>query len=355
MLKKIEKFLLKKSSDLIGIDIGTESIKLVEIAMEKNQPVLKNYGIIELPDMTMEDGRIVDSEKLSFTINKLLSTTRTVSKNAVIAVGGRNTFAREFVFPKMTIAELGEAIRWDLAKYIPYNPGSFNFDFSIIGAGNTETEMKVLLVAAPLDYITTIINVIKSVGLTPFAIDIEPFALYRIFDDIQQAMVIDIGAALSQIIVFKNGSPTVIRNIPIGGYNFTRVIMEGINLDFNEAENIKQTKLILSQSYVDDQYSKVKSEMELIVSELIQNINRTAEYYQQQNQNSKIDKIFITGGGANLNSIAQILTERLEIPAILYDPLSRLKIPSAFDRIHLRKVAPQLATAIGLALRGGGE
>jgi len=355
MLKKIEQFLTKKSSDLIGIDIGTGSIKLVEIAWQKGEPVLKNFGIIEVPDKTIEDGRIIDTQQLSFTLSQLLATTHTNSKNVVVAIGGRVMFARELIFPKMTIDELREAIKWDVGKYIPYAPGSYYFDFAIVGQGNTEDEIKVLLVASPLENINNIINTIKSAGLTLVAVDVEPLALYRIFDDAEKAMVIDIGAQLSQITVFQNGSPAVIRNIPIGGQNFTQVIMKGLKLDFNEAEKIKHTKAILGQSNGGPQYIEVQRQMELLINEFALDINRTAEYYQQQNKDVMINKIFITGGGAKLNNLVQSLAARLDMPAVLYDPLAKLKIPGSFDLLHLQKVAPQLGTAIGLALRGGGE
>lgn len=355
MLKKIENFLLKKSNDLIGIDIGTGSMKLVEIAWQKNHPVLKNFGIAELPDKTIEDGRIVNSQLLTQTLSQLLATTHTVSKNVVVAVGGRVMFARELIFPKMTIEELGEAIKWDVGKYIPYTPGSYYFDFAIVGKGNTDTEIKVLLVASPLENVTNIINIIKNAGLTPVAVDVEPLAVYRSFNNAERAMVIDIGAMLSQVTVFQNGSPAVIRNIPIGGQNFTQAIMEGLDIKYNEAEKIKHNQVILSQANIDKKYLNVQQQMESLVAEFARDINRTAEYYQQQNKNVSIDKIFITGGGAKLNNIIESLARKLDRPAVLHDPLIKLTIPTSFDKTHLEKVAPQLGTAIGLALRGGGQ
>lgn len=355
MLKKIENFLLKKSSNLIGIDIGTGSIKLAEIAWQNNQPVLKNFGIAEMPDKAVEDGRIVNSQQLTHALSQLLSTTRTASKNVVVAVGGRVMFARELIFPKMTVQELGEAIKWDVGKYIPYAPGSYYYDFAIVGEGNTDTEIKVLLVASPLENVTNIINVIKNVGLTPVAVDVEPLALYRVFNDVERAMVIDIGALLSQVTIFQNGSPAVIRNIPIGGQNFTKAIMEGLNIEFNEAEKIKINETILSQNKIVAKYSNIQQQMESLINEFARDINRTAEYYQQQNKNVNINKIFITGGGAKLNNILQSLSSKLDMPAVLHDPLTKLKIPTNFDKTHLQKVAPQLGTAIGLALRGGDQ
>ena len=353
MWNSIKKVLLKKSSDLIGIDIGTGSIKLVEIAWQKNKPVLKNFAIKELPNNTIEDGRIIDSPQLTQTLRQLLATTHTSTKNVVVAVGGRVMFARELIFPAMTMVELGEAIKWDLEKYIPYAPNSYYFDYSIVGEGTTKTEIKVLLVAAPLDNIRTLIQMIKDVGLILVAVDVEPLALYRIFTDAEKSMVIDIGALLSQITVFQNGSPAVIRNIPIGGQNFTNVIMQALKIEYSQAEHIKQQRLILLQEDVETEYIDVKHQLELLVAEFARDIRRTAEYFQQQNKDVIIDKIFITGGGAKLGNLVKTLALQVDMPAVMFDPLSKLKIPASFDRKKLEQVAPQLGTAIGLALRGG--
>ena len=262
-------------------------------------------------------------------------------------------FARELVFPVMTMEELGVAIKWDLEKYIPYAPNSYYFDYSIVGQGNTETEIKVLLVAAPIDNINNIIDIINIVGLKIIAVDVEPLALYRIFTDAEKAMVIDIGALLSQVTVFQNGSPAVIRNIPIGGQNFTNVIMQTLKIGISEAEHIKQQQLILLQEDVKTEYSEVKHQLELLATEFARDIRRTADYYQQQNKNAIIDKVFITGGGAKLGNLVQYLALQLDMSAVIHDPLAKLKIPASFDKTYLAQVAPQLGTAIGLALREG--
>ncbi|WP_378956335.1 type IV pilus assembly protein PilM [Pelosinus sp. sgz500959] len=353
MWKKIEKFLLQKSSDFIGIDIGTGAIKLVEIAWLKGVPVLKNFSIKELPEKIIEDGLIIDRQQLTETLRQLLATTRIHSKNVVMAVGGRIMFARELIFPAMTMEELGEAIKWDLEKYIPYAPGTYYFDFSIVGQGDTDTEIKVLLVASPLDHINNLIEMIKSVGLKLAAIDVEPLALYRIFDDADQSMVIDIGALLSQVTIFHNGSPAVIRNIPIGGRNFTNIIMQALSLQFNEAEDMKQQYKILGQEEISPEYVEVKKQFEFLVEEFTRDIRRTAEYFQQQHRNVILNKVFITGGGAKLNHLVESLATSLGMPAVMHDPLVKLNIPHSFDENYLKQVAPQLGTAIGLALRGG--
>lgn len=345
MWKKMESLLLRKSSDYIGIDIGSRAIKLVEIAWEKDQPVLKSFGIKEFPPDVLTSSQLIDSQLLTDTLGQLLSTTPTYSKNAVVAVGGEAMFARELVFPVMTKEELQEAIRWDLEKYIPYAPDSYYYDFSIVGAGNSDSEIKVLLAAAPKEIVNNLIAVIKNVGLRLVAVDMEPLALHRVFTNAENAMIIDVGTFLSQVTVFQNGSPAVIRTISIGGQRFADIVMQG--------EETDRSLPTLTASL--EKKEDVQQQLDLLVSEFARDLRRTTEYYQLQNKDVTIDKVIVTGGGANLGNLAQQLTAELSIPAVVYNPLEKLSIPNSFDKKHLERIAGQLGTAIGLALRGGEE
>lgn len=353
MWKKCKEMIWKNSSEIIGIDIGASSIKVAEISWQNNTPVLKSFGIKKLADKIIEDGLIIDSQQLMNTLRELLIASHINSKSVVIAVGGGSIFARELIFPMMSKEELKEAIKWDLDKYIPYTPASYYYDFSIVGNGMTEKEIKVLLVASPIENVNQIISVIKSLGLILIAIDIEPLALYRTVIDAKQSIVIDIGALLSQVTLFQNDSPAIIRNIPIGGNHFTQIIMKKLGLAFHEAEEMKHQRILHSQTYTDSEYKEVQRQMDVLVSEITHDVQRTAEYYQQENANSMIDKILITGGGANLHHLVHMVSKQLRITTILHNPLEKLTIPITFDKTYLEQVAPQLSIAIGLALRGG--
>lgn len=353
MWKKIQRFLLKKNSNVIGLDIGTGAVKIVEIDWRKDQPVLKNFGIKLLPPKTIEDARIINIDLLMDILSQLFATTQTSSKQIVVAVGGRGMFARELIFPVMTREELYEAIKWDLEKYIPYAPNSYYFDFSIMGKGDLETEIKVLLVAAPHELINSINSIVKNIGLIPVAIDVEPLALYRTFMDAENAMIIDIGELLSQFTVFQKGNPVIIRNIPLGGQHMTEAIMQARGILFHEAEQLKHSQIDLFDLDISGKNDEAKKQLELLLAEFIRDIRRTAEYYQLQNKTVIIDKIHITGGGSKIKNLIPYLAAQLDLPVVMHDPLTKLEIPASFDKAHLQKVAPQLGTAIGLALRGG--
>jgi type IV pilus assembly protein PilM len=353
VLKKIKEFFLKKNSNVIGLDIGTGAIKIVEIHWRKNRPILKNFGIKLLPPKTIEDGRIINIDLLTDILNQLLATTQTSSKQAIVAVGGRGIFARELIFPIMTKDELQEAIKWDLEKYIPYAPNSYFFDFSIMGKGDLDTEIKILLVAAPHELINSITSIVKNVGLIPVAIDVEPLALYRTFTDAENAMIIDIGELLSQFTVFQKGNPVIIRNIPLGGQRMTEVIMQVQDISFQEAEQLKQSQIDLFGFDFSGKNGEGKKQLELLLAEFIRDIRRTAEYYQLQNKTVVIEKIYITGGGSKMKNLIPYLATQLDLPVVMHDPLAKIEIPVSFDKTYLQDVAPQLGTAIGLALRGG--
>lgn len=352
MWKNIGNLLLKSTSNVLGIDIGTGSIKIVELFWKKNNPFLKSFGIKTLPSKIIEEGHITNSDLLAETLSQLLATIHTLSKHAIVAVGGRGMFARELVFPVMTRNELQEAIKWDLDKYIPYIPNSYFFDFSVVEKGDLETGMKVLVVAAPHELINSITSVIKNVGLLPIAVDVEPLALYRTFTDAKNSMIIDVGNHLSQFTVFQKGRPVVIRNISIGGQRMTEVIMEVLKISFKEAEHLKLDHFNKFNLNISKEYDAVKKQIEMLLDEFNREIRRTAEYCQLQNSDVMIDKIYITGGGSKMNYVVPYLATQLDLPLVVHDPLTKLQIPASFDRIHLQQISPQMGTAIGLSLRG---
>lgn len=354
MIKRLQRLFTGHKGNTVGIDIGTESVKLAEVMNKGEHPVLVSTGILPMPTGLIDDGHIVDGEALSGLLRQLLSTSGVSSRDVVLAIGGRTIFAREVLLPVMSEEELREAIKWDMEKYVPYEPESFYYDFAIVGKTRTELEMKVLLVAAPHDVVNPMVSIIKSIGLRPVAVDIEPLALYRTLEEATNSMVIDLGGQISQITVFQQGSPAVTRTIGVGGRRFTEVIMRNLELDYQEAENLKQRqKGLLHRVGWPDEPSALHRQLDLVVGELVREVRRTVEYYQIQNRDAVIDKIFLTGGASKLDNLAQHIAAQLNMPVLLHQPLRTLSSVPALDQDYLNRLFPQLATAIGLALRGG--
>ena len=349
LLKKIA----GRREDAIGLDIGSGSIKMAEVSRRGAKLILNKMAIVDIPEHTVEDGAISNEELLADTLRRMASKNGFASGRVTAALGGRSLFIREVVFPRMSETEMRQAIRWDLEKYVPFSPEQLYFDFWIVGSGSTEVDVRVLLVAVPKDLVDSLVRVLVKAGLKPVAIEIEPLAVQRTLPETEDCMLIDIGAAVSQMTLFQKNSPVFTRNIPIGGNRLTETVMEGMTLGREEAELLKQKSAgLLNRTEGTDAPGLMPEQMERVVGELVGEVRRTLEYYQVQNRNVKISQVFITGGGAKMEGLPAQLSQLLELPVFLHDPLADMEIPASFNRQYLRGIGPQMAVAIGLAMRG---
>lgn len=349
LLTKVDRYFHKRSNSFVGIDIGTSTVKIAEVYFEKKKLVLRNAVLEALPADMIEDGYISDTQALAQLLERITAKNGIKTQEAVVAVTGRSIFIREVAFPNMTEAELREAIKWDMEKYVPFAPGSYYYDFSIVGKGENDSEMKVLLVAAPQDLVNTIVSTVRTAGLKTMAVDIEPLAIYRTLSQAENSVVVDLGSEAAQVIVFQNGSPTVTRAIPINGRRFTETIMRVLELEKGEAESLKQRQHNLLK-FSDEDSSVLQSELAALVSELAREIRRTLEYFQMQNKYAVADKIFLSGGAARLDNLAQHLEAELDLPVTVINPTAKLAVPPSFDPAQWQEIAPQFSVAIGLAL-----
>jgi type IV pilus assembly protein PilM len=341
-----------RRQDAIGIDIGSGSIKMAEVVMRSGKPYLKKMALADVPTSTMQDGMIVDEAQLVDTLQRMASRNGVVGRQVAVALGGRSLFIREVMLPRMSTGELRQAIRWDLDKYVPFSPDQVYFDFWVTGPGQTALEDRVLLVAVPRDVADTLARVLKKSGLKPIAIDIEPLAIQRTIPEATDCMVIDSGASVSQVTLFLGGSPVFTRNIPIGGNRFTETMMEGFDISRDEAELLKQRGAdFFNEATTAANREVVSEQLDRIVGELAGEVRRTLEYYQVQNRHVSISQIYITGGAAKYKLLPEKMTQILELPVALHDPLAMLDLPTSFNLKYLRGVGPQMSVAVGLAMR----
>src|SRR5512139_462237 len=168
---------LGKKKDVVGLDIGSSSIKLVELNRGKGEFKLQNLGLSPLPPEAIVDGALMDSVTIIDAIRDLVSTTKTKRKDVVTSVSGHSVIVKKITLPFMTESELEESIQWEAERYIPFDINDVNIDFQIFGAAPDNPEvMDVVLVAAKKDMINDYVSVIMEAGLSPVIIDIDSFA-----------------------------------------------------------------------------------------------------------------------------------------------------------------------------------
>lgn len=352
LLRKVIHYLKDQINEVIGLDIGSGYIKVVQITWQNEQPVLTHYSILEVAEGVFEEGYVVNQAAFTETVKRAIEQSGATAKHVVFGINARNLFSREISFPLMSQEELAEAIKWDIEKYVPYAVNTYYYDSAITEKNAAQGEMKVLLAASPQEIIDTFNQAIRAAGLKPLAADTESLAIYRTMADAKNSAILDVGSVLSQLTVYQNGCPVFSRALPLGGEQVTQTIVQALGLEFHEAERLKRKQTML-QALGSEGGSEMHNKMEFLVRDMARDVRRTMEFYQMQNKGAQLNELNICGGGILLTHLKDYLAQLLEMTVKIHNPLACVQLDASFDKAALAQCAPQMTVALGLALRGG--
>lgn len=348
-------FLRKK--DVIGIDIGSSSIKLVELKEKNGVYELLNFGMASLPPEAIVDGAIMDSLTVADVIKGLISGLKIRTKNVVTSISGHAIIIKRISLPTMTKEELEESINWEAEQYIPFDINDVNLDFQILGEGEDLNHIDVLLVAVKRDMVTDYTTAINEVGLNPVIVDVDSFALGNMFEvnypDEKKDIValVNIGASVMSINIIKNGIPLFTRDISVGGNQFTEEIQKYFHISYDEAEKIK----------VEGKAEKIKSEeiAEVIkkVSEAVAiEVQKSLDFYASSSPEKMISKLYLSGGVSKLKGIDEVIRKKIGLDVEKINPFKNIKYKeNNFDPEYITNIAPFVAVGVGLAVRRIGD
>jgi len=347
-----------KKKNVIGIDIGSSSIKLVELIEGKNGFKLQNLAISSLPPEAIVDGAFMDSVTIIDTIRDLLTTSKVKTKDVVTSVSGHSVIVKKISLPFMTEAELEESIRWEAERYIPFDINDVNIDFQTFGANPENPEvMDVVLVAAKKDIINDYVSVIMEAGLNPVIIDIDAFALenmvainYEIGKE-EVVAIVNVGASITNINILKDNVSGFTRDIFKGGNQITEDIQRQLHVDYDEAEKIKVgSKVDVTARSIVQNLLKTASES------LAVEIRNSLDFFQSTTTYEKISKLYLSGGGSKIKDFDILLQQEIGIPVEIVHPFTKIEYNEKnFDVEYLREIGPTLAVGVGLASRRVGD
>ena len=350
--------ILGRKKGVIGLDIGSSSIKLVELVESKNTYKLQNLGIAPLPPEAIVDGALMDSVTIIDTIRELIANTKAKTKDVITSVSGHSVIVKKITLPLMSDSELEESIQWEAERYIPFDINEVNIDFQIFGSSSENPEvMDVVLVAAKKDIINDYVSVIIESGLNPVIIDVDSFAIenmlsvnYEMEKDETVAMA-NVGASITNINILKNNMTAFTRDIFKGGNQITEEIQRQLHVDYEEAEKIKVGSKIdaTSQSIIQE---VLKSASESLAIE----IGNSIEFFQSTTTYEKISKLYLSGGGSKIKDFDIVLQQQIGIPVEIVNPFKKIEYSEKnFDLEYLREIGPMMAVGVGLATRKVGD
>ena len=351
----------------VGIDIGSSSIKAIEIEASGEGWRLVSAAVQTTPPECCRDGVITNVFDVSQTVRKLLRSANIKSTNAVAAISGSQVIVRQCQFPKMTEAALRKSIRYEAAKHISASMDDSVVEFEIMGNVPDSDQMNVMLVAAPREMVESRISVLEAAGLDPISLDVEAFSLIRAMvgtdtsGQFQQKTValIDMGARHTDVNVISNGDFALTRNIPIAGDSFTNAIKTLTGFTYEDAERLKFEMTIqesldkLNQQDVENKCWRV---VQPLLDELLREVRRSLHYYQSQFpegvEQSHVTKIILSGGTAKMPGMAAYMSAKSNVPVEIADVFTDTRIvPGRFVGDFIEEQGPVLTIAAGLALK----
>lgn len=362
------------SQTAIGLDIGTEHVRVAQVRASGAGYVLTGYGAVDVPMGAVADGEIVDAAAVSSAIKELWRRTSVRGKDVCTGVSNQRVIVRLIDLPFMERGELQSAIQYQAQDYIPMTVEDSVLDFQIIGDYMTPTDehmMEVLLVAAHREMIGNTVSAVEGAGLKLKQIDVSSFAIVRALmgdttsilpdDEGQATAIIHIAAGLTNIAVVERGVPRFNRISSLAGATFTQAVANVLNVGFDEAErlkimvglpNVETGEGEVTPGIDPEQAQVVHQSLEREVNKFIAEVRRSLDYYlTQTSQVRTIQRILLTGSGSQLRNFAAYLEKGLQAQVTIGDPLERIQVAGSVQQaVNADRVGS--VTAIGLAIGG---
>jgi type IV pilus assembly protein PilM len=342
-----------KKDNLVGLDIGSRSIKAAEIVETKQGNMLKNLGSIDIAHGVIEEGTINDPESVAESIQQLWKSSGIKESNVAVSIGGYSVIVKKIIVQTMAEQQLQETIHFEAEQYIPFDISDVNLDFQILGESESNpNQMDVFLVAAKKEMVDDYINLINLAGLNACTIDVEAFALQNTFEanyDTQKENIalIDIGASKTSLNILKDAASVFMRDVSLGCGQINQKIMSLIECSFEEAEQLKYGNK--PDRLSPDDFKGIVSS---VVADWCTEIRRALDFFYSTYPQDQIKRIVLSGGGAKIAEFRDLLATEASADVEVINPFKNFHIENKrLDDAFIKQVAPQAAICMGLAMR----
>lgn len=345
----------KKSKNFLGVDVGTSTIKIVELSKEGNQKKLENYGFCSLSffyeklSRPEKDPLIFSPKELSKIILAILKEARIGSKNAFFSLPDFATFFTTISLPPMSKEEAEEAIKFEARKYVPLPLSEVTLDWLVINGGpdgEKKESLKTLLVAVPNDIINQYQMIAENSQLLLMSLEAEVFSLFRaLMPEIKNsAVIIDIGAQSTTCNLVDKNILKISHSFDVGGNELTERISQTFHLNWQEAEELKKKQGLQKGEL------NTKTTLIPILGLMLNEVSKVSDIFYQT-EGKEVETYILTGGSAFLPELKEYLFEHLKKEVKIAHPFVNLLYPPALEET-LKELGPSFTIALGAAMKG---
>ena len=352
--------LFGKKKGLVGVDIGSSAIKVVELrpgGKGGNEYQLANLGLEPLPPEAIVDGAIMDSGAVIDAIQRLFTAQKIKTSEVATSVSGNAVIVKKISLPQMTTEELAESIHWEAEQYIPFDIQDVSLDYEVVEGGGSGGNMDVLLVAVKKDKIGDYTSAISQAGKNPSIVDVDVFALQNCYevnygiDAGRVVALLNVGASIMNINITKGATSIFNRDIAVGGNQYTDAIQKDLNLSFDQAEALKKGARVEGANP-----DNLQPILQAVSENIALEIQKTFDFFKATSSEDRIDRIFLSGGTAKVKGLQDLLASRFDAGVELLNPFNSITYnPRDFDPDFISDIGPSAAIAVGLAARKVGD
>ncbi|GAC1401491.1 MAG: type IV pilus assembly protein PilM [Thermoanaerobaculia bacterium] len=347
-----------KSKNVVGLDIGSSAIKLVELKEKKGGTYqLVKMGVERLSPEAIVDGSIMDSSMVVETISRLNSEKAVKNSNYATSLSGHSVIIKKISLPAMSPEELAESIQWEAEQYIPFDINDVNLDYVPLTTPGTGDNIEVILVAVKKEKINDYTSVISQTGKVPVLVDVDAFALqncYEMNHDVNENRVlglVNIGASVTNVNVLSGTNSLFWRDITFGGNQYTDAIQRELSLSFEQAEELKRGKPV--GEYTIQQVIPI---LNSVSEDFAGELRKTLDFFTATSGAERVDEIVLAGGGSGVLNLDATLRDKFSIPVSIMDPFRNVTVDEGeFNPEELAEIGPSMAIAVGLAIRKLGD
>jgi len=343
------------NKSMVGVDIGSSSVKAVELRGKGGDFQLLSLGYEGLQPDSVVDGQIMELNAVSTAIGNIFNEHKIKTTKVAAGVNGHSVIVKNIVLPQMTEDELQESFAWHAEEHIPFDISDVNLDYHV--TGSTPDAIQVLLAACKRDKVANLKQTIQLAGKQPAVIDVDAFALQNCYElnyDPQPGHIVallNIGASTTNINILNGARSVFTRDASFGGNQYTSLLQKELGLTFDQAERVKRGMPVPD----DVEHREIEPILDTVSDILALEIQKTMDFYRAtvEDGESAVQQILVSGGGSKLKGLVEFLSKRFEMPVEMFDPFRKIRVDSrGFDPEYMREIVPEMAIAVGLALRG---
>ena len=342
----------------IGLDIGSSSVKAVQLRKKGAGWSLQAFGMQPLVPQTIVDGTIMDQGAVADAVRQLWKRLRLKQKEVAIAIAGHSVIIKKIAVPQMTAEQLAANIRNEAEHHIPFGRDDVEIDYHVTNPANASGQTELLLVAAKKEVVSDYVQVVRDANLSPQIVDVAAFASQNGFeanyplDPRETIVLITIGAAISNINIVRSGVSLFTRDVTIGGNAFTEEIQKQLGIAADEAEAYKVGGNQTEDGVVPQEVLRV---MDGVSEVMAGEFQRSLDFFLATTADANVTRIALAGGSSKVGSLHRAIERRSRLPLEVADAWRKVEIDGSLDRAYLGAHSPEALIGVGLAMRAAGD